>query len=862
MRRDTASHSERMEANDSRAGWPAWETAVRLIALAVSYYSLARLGLLFAPADGLASPVWPPAGLALAATVLWGWRALPAVFVGAAAVEWSATQSPGLALLLALGSTGEAALGGWLVKRIGGAHAFESLRGVARFGAACAIAPLVAATAGMVGLLAFAGTAPAEAMKVWWTWYLGDAAGALVVGPVLLLLPGLRGATRQRLAETAGVLAVVAATATMLFGLVPGIPVGHPSLVVLLMPPLVWAAFRLGSAPAALALLVLDSLALLVTRKGHGPFGYVSGTDAYLVLQAFIFAIGLMALGLAALAAERRVAAANLESRVRERTLALEDLNARLRLEVEERTRAQAAVDEAQHIAKVGSWRWDVSKPNVEWSPELYRVYGLDPTKHVPTYEDYLTRIHPDDVERVKDATERVFKDHAPYSHDERIRLPDGSWRHLHTWAHAVLDGSRKLVALVGVCQDVTERIEAERALQESLEQFRALSDAAPIGIVHTRSDGTVDYVNDKWRQITGVADHTDGEAMRRSVHPQDQPVMADLWRECVAIGREFAGDIRFVHADGAVRWTRARAVPVRDEQGAVTGFVSTLSDITDIRAAEAKDREVRILREQAEFKTNFLRTAAHELGTPLTPIKIQMHILRGLLNDPHRKTAEDERKAAEILDRNIQRLHVLVQDMLESARLQSGKLRLAVRPTDLAHLVHDIVETFQEPAIQTGITLDTTGPHEMPVVVDPDRLSQVLYNLLSNAMKFTPTGGQIHVRLADEGRDCVRVTVQDTGAGFPPEAAANLFQPFSQLPDASGRPRTGSGLGLYISRGIVEQHGGSLSGSSPGPGLGSTFSFVLPRVALPFAAALASEPAAEPAVTVAAPTAPASRRT
>jgi PAS domain S-box-containing protein len=716
---------------------------------------------------------------------------------------------------------------------------------VARFGLACVVAPLVAASVGTAGLLAFGDTVTDDALAVWWTWYLGDAAGTLVVAPVLLLLPNLLAAGRQRLAEVAAMLAIVAATATMLFGLVPGIPVGHPSLVVLLMPPLVWAAFRLGSAPAALALLVLDSLAVAVARQGHGPFGYVSGTDAFLILQAFIFALGLMSLGLAALATERRVAAAGLESRVRERTLALEDLNARLRLEVRERTRAQAAVDEAQHIAKVGSWRWDVSKPHAEWSPELYRIYGLDPATHVPTYEDYLTRVHPDDVARVKAATERVFNDHSPYSHDERIRLPDGSWRNLHTWANAVLDKDGKLVALLGVCQDITDQVESQRALQESLERFRALSDAAPIGIVHTQADGVVDYVNDKWRQITGVRDHTDAAAMRDAVHPEDQPVMASLWRACVADGREFAGDLRFVHPDGAVRWTRARAVPVRDEKGAITGFVSTLADITDVRAAEAKDREVRILREQAEFKTNFLRTAAHELGTPLTPIKIQMHILRNLLENSPRGTAEEERKAAEILDRNISRLHVLVQDMLESARLQSGKLRLSVRPTDLAHLVHDIVETFQEPAIRNNVTLDTMGPSEMPVVVDPDRLSQVLYNLLSNAMKFTPPGGQIHVRLAPEGPEHVRVTVQDTGSGFPPEAVANLFQPFSQLADSAHSPRSGSGLGLYISRGIIEQHGGAITGSSAGPGKGATFSFVLPRVAIPFAPTLVAEPVA-----------------
>ncbi|MFA5944241.1 MAG: MASE1 domain-containing protein [Candidatus Thermoplasmatota archaeon] len=812
-----------------RADWTPGGTVVRLTLLVLAYYGLAKLGLLFALPGGVASPIWPPAGLAIAAVVLWGRRALPAIFIAAFGVEWQFTGSPGLGLVLALGSTASAALGGWLLQQAGGFRVFESLTGVARFAGAIAAAPLLAATVGAMALLAFGSIDATALVSVWWTWYLGDAAGALVVTPVVLLLPALWSGhdAKARLAETLAILTLVVASSAMLLGLVPSVPAGHPALLTLLMPPVVWAAFRLGAGPASLTLVALDAMAVLVTRLGEGPFTAANPTDAYLVLQAFIFAVGLMAFGLAALATERRIATAGLEQHVRDRTADLEDVNSRLRLEVQERARAQAAVAEAQHIAEVGSWRWDVTKPNAEWSAELYRIYALDPKTHVPTYADYLTRVHPDDVERVKAATDAVFRDHKAYSHDERIRRPDGSWRNLHTWAHAVLDDTGKLTHLVGVCQDVTVQRKAEAALRESLERFRALADASPIGIVHTRADGVVDYTNQRWRQITGVLDHTDTEALRRSVHPDDQAAAAQQWDACIKDGTEFACDIRFVHADGAVRFTRARAVPVRSVSGAITGFVSALADITDQRAAEAKDREVRLLREQAEFKTNFLRTAAHELGTPLTPIKIQMHILRGLLAGAGR---DEERKAADILNRNISRLQVLVQDMLESARLQSGRLRLAVRPTDLAHLVHDVVETFQEPAIRSGIFLDTSGPHELPIVADPDRISQVLYNLLSNAMKFTPANGHVKVHVASEGEDQVRVTVTDTGSGFAPEKGVKLFQPFSQLHENLEVPRGGSGLGLYISRGIVEQHGGTMTGSSQGPGKGATFSFVLPR--------------------------------
>src|SRR5207245_1501770 len=157
--------------------------------------------------------------------------------------------------------------------------------------------------------------------------------------------------------------------------------------------------------------------------------------------------------------------------------------------------------------------------------------------------------------------------------------------------------------------------------------------------------------------------------------------------------------------------------------------------------AVEAREREMDRLREQARFKTEFLRTAAHELGNPLTPIKIQLRMLKAFVAQPGYAEA---RKGVEILDRNVERLHLLVRDMLESARLQAGRMRLAPRPMDLSHTVHEVIETFQEAAIQTGVALELEAPPELPLVADPDRLTQVLYNLVSNAMKFTPAGGRI----------------------------------------------------------------------------------------------------------------------
>lgn len=124
--------------------------------------------------------------------------------------------------------------------------------------------------------------------------------------------------------------------------------------------------------------------------------------------------------------------------------------------------RSEQLMVDTQGVAHLGTWDWDLSKPNAHWSDELYRIYGLTADGYTPSYEGYLKMVHPDDRQRVMDATNRVFHEHVPYSHDERIFRPDGSMRYLHTWAYPILDEQGKLQSLVGVCQDITDRAEAE----------------------------------------------------------------------------------------------------------------------------------------------------------------------------------------------------------------------------------------------------------------------------------------------------------------------------------------------------------------------------------------------------------------
>ncbi|HUR25288.1 MAG TPA: HAMP domain-containing sensor histidine kinase [Candidatus Thermoplasmatota archaeon] len=243
-----------------------------------------------------------------------------------------------------------------------------------------------------------------------------------------------------------------------------------------------------------------------------------------------------------------------------------------------------------------------------------------------------------------------------------------------------------------------------------------------------------------------------------------------------------------------------------------------------ELALALAEAHKAKEMRRLGEMKTRFVNVAAHELATPMTPILIQMRLLRPFAKD----MPPQARKAVELLDRGLQRMGALVHDILDGSRLQAEKMPVTLRPLSLEPILAEAVEAYQEAARlgQVGLTLDAGG-ERLAVQGDAVRLHQVMANLLGNALKFTPKGGAVRVSARREaGR--VLVEVRDTGAGFPPTQAVHLFQPFSQLHEPTPT-RRGTGLGLYIVRGIIESHGGSIGAESRGEGEGSRFWFTLP---------------------------------
>lgn len=238
----------------------------------------------------------------------------------------------------------------------------------------------------------------------------------------------------------------------------------------------------------------------------------------------------------------------------------------------------------------------------------------------------------------------------------------------------------------------------------------------------------------------------------------------------------------------------------------------------------EAKERVDRTLAE----RTMLVNNVAHDLAGALSPIAINLHNLQAP------GAGEDGvRRAVAVLKRSSRQLEHLIGDLASLAKLEAGRLQLAKRPTDVGALIRDVTKDFASLSQDKGIQLTTDTPGESWAVADPQRVTQVVYNFVRNAIKFTPKGGEVSVQVRTSGGE-VEVRVADNGIGLTREQMERLFQPFSQVHESSNVAEQGTGLGLYISRQLAQAHGGRVWCESDGPRQGAMFAFSLPAAAPP----------------------------
>ncbi len=328
--------------------------------------------------------------------------------------------------------------------------------------------------------------------------------------------------------------------------------------------------------------------------------------------------------------------------------------------------------------------------------------------------------------------------------------------------------------------------------------------------------DGSVDYFNARFHQYTGLTaeEALAPEGWHAVIHADDLARLSTLRDEAVGKGEVFEAEVRLRDRAGGHRWHLLRSVPVHDESGSLARRFGTATDIDDLkRAGEA-------LREADRRKDRFLAVLAHELRNPLAPIRNALHLMR------HPDGDEPDRAMAE---RQVVHLSRLVEDLMDVSRIATGKIELRRQRIDLGTVVRRAVEAARSSIDGRGLKLELAIPAEMVVVeADPTRLEQVLWNLLSNAAKYSDPGGTIRLSAARDCGDAI-LRVADTGIGIDAAMLPRVFEMFVQADDLADRTQGGLGLGLSLVKSLVELHGGRVDASSAGPGKGSAFTVRLP---------------------------------
>jgi PAS domain S-box-containing protein len=390
--------------------------------------------------------------------------------------------------------------------------------------------------------------------------------------------------------------------------------------------------------------------------------------------------------------------------------------------------------------------------------------------------------------------------------------------------SNSYMVGERKVIQCN--IRDITDRKWAEHAATVSGERFRFLAESMPLMIFTAAPGGDIDYVN---RQLTEFSGLSCEEVCRSGrlgfAHPDEVEEHARRWHRSIESGEPFQHECRFRNALGQYRWFLTRASAMRNAAGAITVWVGSSTDIEDRKSVEESlVRQYQESETLSRAKDEFLATSSHELRTPLTSILGWSELLMtGELDSETQLLAIDSiRQSARVQSK-------LIDDMLDVSRLLTGKLELNSQLVDVPATLLLAIRAITPAADNKRIRLDKTftrdGAH---VYGDPTRLQQIFWNILSNAVKFTPAGGHIGVRLSLDDSE-VSVEVTDSGQGIAASFLPRVFDSLSQEGGSSTRQHGGLGLGLSIVKQLVEMHGGTVRAESAGPGLGATFTVMLP---------------------------------
>lgn len=784
----------------------------RVVLLIAIYFIGGLLGKKASFLSGSVVLVWPPAGIALAAILLFGYRFWPGVAVGAVLFSFmNGTPMGFFTMGTAIGNTMGAIICTYLLQRISRFNnAMERTRDVTFYVAlACFLGTTVNALFNVVGLIYSHVLSWDNLTADTLAWWVPNGLAALVVAPFIITwaTPSSTRWSRKLIFEAIICGLGLCAGTYLSFNswIIQGLQ-NYP-LAYLPFPFLVWGSLRFGPRGASAGTALVSVMAVYSLLQGTGPFVTNAEKDSLMLIGSYIGIVAVTNLLLAAAAAERRQAE-------------------RLVSESEKRFRA-VVEDQTDMICRF--------KPNgvLTFVNDAFCRFHCKPLHELIGRNFFTNILSAEDAAVPLSYVNSLPKEEPVVSFDHRLRSPENIvvWHQYRI--RRLFSESGETTEFQAVIQDITPRKQSEEALRASEEKFRSLIDHIPDVVWTANASREMQYIGGNAEKVLGFSSSELSEQGNRlwleRIHPDDLQQVNEAFLALFVKKEKFDVEYRFRRKDDQWIWLHDRAFTTRMRKGEMCADGIFL-DITNRRQAEAALQRAKELAEAANLaKSQFLANMSHELRTPLNAIigfsEVLTDQLFGPLNDKQLKYSNN------IVSSGRHLLQV-INDILDLAKIESGRaelLRSSFEVTKALQEVNTIVRTL---ANKKGVNLEFHVRAGLPpLFADEGKLKQVLYNLLSNAIKFTPEAGKVTLTAGRSGSgDSIQISVADTGIGIKPEDHERVFHEFEQVDSSYGRHQQGTGLGLALTRRLVEMHGGEIHLESEGiEGKGSVFTFVIP---------------------------------
>ncbi|MBC8145047.1 MAG: PAS domain S-box protein [bacterium] len=496
------------------------------------------------------------------------------------------------------------------------------------------------------------------------------------------------------------------------------------------------------------------------------------------------------------------------------------------RIELDESIPTSLPVDEQIELMYVHSYL-------AECNDAMAMMYGLDDPSQMVGLRlgDLLVRENPANVEYLRAFVNSAYQLANAESHE---RAADGSPRVFANNLLGIIEDGR-LVRAWGTQRDITKQHRAEEELRRSEERFRLAVEAAELGPWEFNIRTGEVHWSTNLERIHGLEPGTFGgtfDDYRSDMHPEDVDRVLGSIKSAIESGSDHNVEYRIIRPDGAERWVLGRGRVYFDASGAPLRMTGVCLDITENKRIELQRERLleseRVAPSESEranrIKDEFLSTLSHELRTPLNAILGWSDLMRG-----SQLTDDEFATGVDVIQRNARMQAQIVEDLLDMSRIISGRMRLEVTSIDFTRVIDSAMETVRPAADARGVQLRKSIDASVAIIIgDENRLQQVIWNLLSNAVKFTPRDGVVSLEL-QRSENGISLAIVDSGEGIHPDMIAQIFERFRQADSSTTRRHGGLGLGLAISKSIVELHGGTLHASSDGPGMGSMFTIELP---------------------------------